>query len=73
MWERMPNREDAYRLMTEHVKNENLQKIMTFLDIFAKEKSSPNDFKNFPLRGIPMILGHSVINYICLLIGNIRR
>jgi putative nucleotidyltransferase with HDIG domain len=28
MWERMPTREDAYRLMTEHVKNENLQKHM---------------------------------------------
>ena len=29
----MPNREDAYRLMTEHVKNENLQKHMLAVEV----------------------------------------
>ncbi|KMQ86464.1 axoneme-associated protein [Lasius niger] len=37
-----------------------LQKMMTSLDIFVKEKSSPNNLRNLPLKRSTVILGHPV-------------
>src|SRR5580765_5192897 len=37
-----------------------LQKMMTSLDIFVEEKSSPNNLRNLPLKGSAVVLGHPV-------------
>lgn len=46
----------------------NLQKIVTSLDIFVKEKLSPNDFKNLPLARGVITLGYLVFLNLSLLI-----